>query len=162
MPPRARAVRVTEDARSVPMTQHILTVENDGPEIVATNYWESEHAARGYYFLTINAGAFRLLVPDSRLDHMPEMHGARKVDIERCPSQRGRIPPELTLWFDDGTDSPWRLVLSPEQCDRLPGPRDVGPGAPELRTLSVWTRGPTKVLELPCTFAMMKPRIGRG
>ena len=37
--------------------------ENDGPEIVLTNYWEHEQAKAGFCFLSINAGCFRLLVP---------------------------------------------------------------------------------------------------
>ena len=34
----------------------IIAVENDGPIITNTNYWESEHATAGYAYLTINAG----------------------------------------------------------------------------------------------------------
>ena len=45
----------------------ILKFENDGPLIVASNYWESEMAAAGKLYVSINAGCFRLLVP-RRLD----------------------------------------------------------------------------------------------
>jgi hypothetical protein len=40
-----------------------ITVENDGQEIVGTNYWNSEYFRRGAVYLSVNAGAFRLLVP---------------------------------------------------------------------------------------------------
>jgi hypothetical protein len=36
----------------------MFTFENNGPEIVSTNYWLSEHAQRGYVYLSINARAF--------------------------------------------------------------------------------------------------------
>ena len=43
------------------MTNNVLVVENDGPEIVATNYWELPAAAAGKFLVSVNAGAFRLL-----------------------------------------------------------------------------------------------------
>lgn len=41
----------------------MITVQNDGPDIASTNYWESAHAARGLCYLSGNAGALRLLAP---------------------------------------------------------------------------------------------------
>jgi len=41
----------------------ITTIENDGPDIVTTNYWTTEHEQRGLFYVSINAGTCRLLVP---------------------------------------------------------------------------------------------------
>jgi hypothetical protein len=42
----------------------ILAIPNHGPLIVASNYWQSGIAARGLLYLSVNGGAFRLLVPE--------------------------------------------------------------------------------------------------
>jgi hypothetical protein len=34
--------------------------------LISSNYWESDLARAGYLYLSINAGAFRLLVPESQ------------------------------------------------------------------------------------------------
>jgi hypothetical protein len=49
-----------------------FNTENNGPEIVTTDYWGSPLEKRGFYHLSINAGAFRLLVPDSELGEVDE------------------------------------------------------------------------------------------
>lgn len=36
-------------------------IENDGRAISRTNYWDSAHAAKGYTFLSWNAGAGRVM-----------------------------------------------------------------------------------------------------
>ena len=40
-----------------------ITICNDRSIITSTNYWESEHAAAGYAYLSLNAGCYRLLMP---------------------------------------------------------------------------------------------------
>jgi hypothetical protein len=39
---------------------------NDGPLLVASDYWQSETAAAGKLYVSINAGCFRLLVPQTQ------------------------------------------------------------------------------------------------
>lgn len=70
----------------------MLTIGNRGQAILATNYWGSDHAARGLFFLSWNAGAGRLLVPDSQKHALREMRGAREVLVSRGPwtDQGGR------------------------------------------------------------------------
>ena len=46
----------------------LITIENNGPGILSTNYWGTPHAEKGYCYLSINAGAFRLLGP--QLPHL--------------------------------------------------------------------------------------------
>lgn len=111
-------------------------IENNGSEIASTNYWQSEHARRGYFFLSWNAGACRLLVPDSQLAALAEMRGAHEVIISRgCwTDQGGRDAVEL-LW-EDGSDNPLCLHLVAEQCDRLIPDTDQGGGF----VVTAWTQ----------------------
>jgi hypothetical protein len=47
-----------------------LVIENNGPEILSSNFWDSETSN---FFLSVNAGAARLLIPDSRIDEIRKM-----------------------------------------------------------------------------------------
>jgi hypothetical protein len=38
----------------------MFIIENDGPGITKTNFWETDWNARGLFFLSANAGAYRL------------------------------------------------------------------------------------------------------
>ena len=63
----------------------MLEIRNQGQAILSTNYWDSDHAKAGYFYLSWNAGAGRLLVPDSQKATLREMKGAREVIISRGP-----------------------------------------------------------------------------
>lgn len=104
------------------------TFENRGQRLVSTTYWASEHARRGYFFLSWNAGAARVLVPDCQKAALRDMKGAREVIISRGPwaDQGGRDALEL-LW-EDGSDNPFSIHLVAEQCDRLIPDKDQGGG----------------------------------
>ena len=45
------------------MSDELLQIENHGPLVVATNYFRTDLARAGALYLSVNAGAFRLLVP---------------------------------------------------------------------------------------------------
>jgi len=45
----------------------VLQIQNDGPEVISTNYWQTAHSRRGYLYLSFNAGALRVLVPEAAL-----------------------------------------------------------------------------------------------
>lgn len=122
----------------------MLKIENAGQRIVETNYWDSEHARAGYCYLSWNAGAGRLLVPDALKSVIREMRTARYVIVSRGPwcEQGGRDA--LELLFEDGSDSPYCLHLVAEQTDRLLPEDNQGGGF----VVTVWTRGGEK-LRLP-------------
>ncbi len=40
-------------------------IENEGQAVAGTDYWQSVQAQAGYVYLSWNAGAARLLVPDA-------------------------------------------------------------------------------------------------
>lgn len=118
----------------------MLTIENRGQAIAKTNYWDSDHAQAGYLYLTWNAGASRLLIPDSQKPMLREMKSAREVIVSRGPwsAQGGRDALEL-LWEDD-SDAPFCLHLVAEQTDRLLPDTDQGGGF----VITAWTRGGLK------------------
>jgi len=122
----------------------MLTIVNRGQAIESTNYWDTEHAQAGLFYLTWNAGAGRLLVPDPQKAAVREMRTAQYVIVSRgpWPDQGGRDA--LELLFEDGSDSPYCLHLSAEQTDRLLPETDQGGGF----VITVWTRGGQK-LRLP-------------
>lgn len=41
----------------------ILQISNANRQIVSTNFWQTDYDSRGLAYLSINAGAFRLLLP---------------------------------------------------------------------------------------------------
>jgi hypothetical protein len=63
----------------------LLTIENDGQEITATNFWQTEQARRGSFYLSTNAGAFRLLVPEQHKSAIAEFKTAKDVILTRGP-----------------------------------------------------------------------------
>ncbi len=107
----------------------LIAIENNGPLIASTNYWTSDHAQRGLFFLSWNAGAARLLVPEACLGDLSEMQTDKTVVITR-----GNLDGHdaLEILFDDGTDSPFALNISTKQCDRLV------PETPEAFVFIAW------------------------
>lgn len=124
-----------------------ITIKNNGQVIESTNYWDLEQAQRGYVFLSWNAGAGRLLVPDSQAAIIREMKTGKYVIVSRGPwmDQGGRDAVELL--FEDGSDSPFALHLVSEQCDRMIPATDEGGGI----FISVWTRAGEQ-LRLPARY----------
>lgn len=148
----------------------ILHIANHGPLVVSSTYWDTALAARGLLYLSINAGALRLLVPHSARQCISDMRpGARHVVLsilqrDRWPDKLraplaadmrtelltlGDAPPYVAEWLvEDGTAEPWSCHLSAGQLDRIPGPDDVG----KEWIATVWDRKdgrPHKCLERP-------------
>lgn len=106
----------------------MFIIENRGQAIHHTNYWQSDHAAAGYVYLSWNAGAARLLIPDSSTPMLKEMRGATEVIVSRGPwPEQGRAEAIELLW-EDGSDTPFVIQLVAEQCDRLIPDAEQGGG----------------------------------
>ena len=108
----------------------MLVVKNNGKEIIETNYLQSELNKRGLFYSSINAGAFRLLV-DSRTNPtvMPMIEAARnasEIVISRGFYTQKNKKDCLEFLFDDDPNSPFMLILYPEQTDRIPAESDEG------------------------------------
>lgn len=128
----------------------MLTIENQGQAIANTNYWDSDHARAGYCYLSWNAGAGRLLLPDGLKVMLPEMRGAKYVIVSRGPWREQGGREALELLFEDGGDTPFCIHLVAEQCDRMIPETDQGGGF----VIAVWSRGGMK-LRLPGKYRVV-------
>lgn len=133
----------------------MIQIVNNGKDLLGTNYWDTPQAQKGFFYLSWNAGAARLLVPNSVENQINEMKTARYVVISRG-KWNGRDA--LELMFEDGSDSPYCLHLLTEQCDRLLPKTDQGSGF----SVDIWTKDGKQesfngkyrtVKELPCLDA---------
>jgi hypothetical protein len=106
----------------------IIKTVNDGRKIADTNYWKSDYARNGYCYLSINAGAYRLLVPKYGKDWVKECQSAQAVILSRGTAYKYKPPKDdaLEILFEDNTDSPFTIMISPEQMDRMPADEDQG------------------------------------
>lgn len=107
-----------------------LTISNAGPLIIETNYWSTHQAAEGYYYVSLNSGAFRLLVPNG-CDSLADMRAAKHVVITHGVIKKlwmnnlKKGDEMLEIMFEDDSDSPFVLYVSVNQLDRLPSSNDV-------------------------------------
>ena len=128
-----------------------IMVENNHAELVGTNYWETEMPKHGYFFLSINAGAFRLLVPENQEHVIEEFKTGEYCIISKGPSPSPIHPFMMELVFEDHTVTPYQLTICAGQVERnLPG-TDAG----KKFKLSVWTKGCKKVLEMDAYFRIV-------
>ncbi|MFZ3621825.1 hypothetical protein ACOYA6_21565 [Leclercia barmai] len=112
----------------------MISVVNEGQAIKHTDYWQSEQARVGYLFLSWNAGAARLLVPDASEALLKEVRGSQYVIISKGEPE-GRAA--LELLFEDGSDTPFVVHILLEQSDRLQTEAEQGGDF----VVRVWTRG---------------------
>lgn len=137
----------------------MIEIENNGPDILSSNFWDSEVAQGGFLFVSVNAGAFRLLVPDSWLPEIPDMRkGAKFHVISILPEGRANENGYVLEWLiEDGSDEPYALHFGMTSLDRLPLPDDVG----REWSGSVWGRRrgrPHKFFERPA-YAQVVPEL---
>lgn len=114
-----------------------LWIENSGAEITRTNFWETEAARAGKFYLSINAGAFRLLVPQAHMGAVRDMRAAHIVVVSQGPmTLEGRaFSDAIELLFDDSTEEPWSLYLTLQAVDRMP----LNSDSTQEWTCTVWT-----------------------
>jgi hypothetical protein len=132
----------------------ILRIDNHGPLITASNYWRSDLAGGGRLYLSLNAGAFRLLVP-SHLEHViSEMATGKHAVVSRGPWPAAKRVDALEILLDDGTANPFAVHLDTNAVDRLPLDSDQG----KEWIFTVWCRPrrkgsrPHKALERPAYY----------
>lgn len=115
-----------------------ITIGNNGPLLTGTNYWDTEHASAGLCYLSGNAGAWRLLVPEAAEGLLAEMRTGHSATIESSL----HAPGNWDVVFEDGSAAPFSLSLSGGQIDRA-----IEPGKCRL---TVWTQAGGKVIDLAC------------
>lgn len=113
----------------------MLTVQNNGQELVATNYWESEQAASGSMILSWNAGAARLLVPSKHENTLPEMLAAKYAIITFGKWREQFDRDAFEILFEDHSNEPYAVFLSAEQSDRRLPKSEAGVQVP----FTIWT-----------------------
>lgn len=86
----------------------MFSIANNHQAIKTTTYWETDEAQAGYCYLSQNAAALRLLVPEARRDWLPLIMTGKKVTIEGSVLIRGCFD----IVFEDGTDAPFCIALS--------------------------------------------------
>ena len=93
-----------------------LMITNQGSRITKTNYWDHEMQRKGLFYLSGNAGAFRLLVPSGSELSVFEMLTGKEVIITKGYHRELRRE-MLEVLFDDGSEAPFVIMLSEEQTD---------------------------------------------
>ena len=114
----------------------MITIRNNGPHIEETNYFDSEMAEDGLLYLSWNAGAARLLVPDVQAIYIPEMLAVSEVVLSRGSWPIRGKKDALEILFDDDSISPLALHLSEQQWSWMLKDSDSGKSFP----FSVWSR----------------------
>lgn len=137
---------------------HLLIV-NDERLITETNFWETEPANKGFFYLSLNAGTARLLIPNSMKGHIADMKkGSKYVVLSFLQKAKWQPWQPVVEWMvEDGSQSPWNCHLSLNQLDRFPLEDDVG----KEKKAAVWeckNGKPHLSFELPC-YVQIVPEI---
>ncbi len=125
-----------------------VRIENHGPLITATNYWESDLARDKKILCSLNAGAVRILLPPVYRPAINDMRAADEVILSRGPWPAMGVAEAVEILFDDCTAEPYVLHLNAASFDALPGE----PPAGREWIITVWDQKkgrPHKCLERP-------------
>lgn len=134
----------TNNQNTTMKNNSFITIENNGSEIVSTNFWDFEIGARKCAF-SVNAGCMRLLVPTCHEPSLPDMVRCEYV----IASILKNIQPKkfaIELLFEDHTQTPFSIHMSPEACLSL---FPLAENSKVPRKMTIWTEGLHKAAELP-------------
>jgi hypothetical protein len=140
----------TESSNDLP-EQSFCMIESAGENLISSDYWQSEEAKKGFFVLSINAGAFRLMVPENQEHLISEFKTGKYCIVSKGGSAVSGHPYMIELLFEDHTDAPYHLILSPRQVDRNPLNSDAG----KKYKMSVWTKGCKKVMEMDAYYRVV-------
>lgn len=125
-----------------------ITIQNSGPSIVSTNYWESDLERVGKLYFSVNAGAIRALLPRALFSAIDEWRKCEFVIVSVGPWPELSLPKAVEFLFEDHSATPYVLHLTPQSFDFIPG--DPGPDGDW--TFTAWvehSQRPHCVLEKP-------------
>ncbi|MGV7078513.1 hypothetical protein ACWA5Z_06865 [Testudinibacter sp. P80/BLE/0925] len=96
----------------------MLKIVNNKTEIIETDFWESEFNSRNLVYLSANAGALRLLLPQRfSQTYLSEILTGKKVVIEK--SMQIIDPLYADIVFEDGSSNPFAVTFEQmKQADR--------------------------------------------
>lgn len=109
-----------------------MQILNDGNRITSTDYWQTEHAARGLLYLSMNAGALRLLVPRASEGMLKLWKRANRAAVQIAGAASVGL---VHIVFEDDTNDPQFITIDARQCDRLPPAEEAG----QWRPLVIYT-----------------------
>jgi hypothetical protein len=122
-----------------------LITSNAGQDITETNYFSLPHNKAGKLLISLNAGAFRLLIPDPLVAELrSELAKVSWIRIK----QSGEV---ATITLDDGSKDPYVISTSMSAFDRRPASSDSGKDF----VFTAWTsdgRGVVKIFQSPCSY----------
>lgn len=125
----------------------MINITNDGPTITATDYWQSEYAARDLMILSPNAGHIRVLMPDH---HHPVLEEFAACDYAILTRGTWMGKESVEILWEDHTDTPHMWHLTEDTCLMLPGDP-----SPAEWTISLWVERdgqPYCALARPCRW----------
>lgn len=122
----------------------ILEIINNGPDLLRTNFFDSEYAENGYYYLSTYAGCVRLLIPGNQKGPLKELKDVSYVILFRGPCVQRGVSDAIELLFEDFSDSSYAIHMTIQQCDMLPD------GEGEW-ILALWVRSGKK-MEFPLKY----------
>jgi len=130
-----------------------ITIENDGPEIRGTNFWDTGIGDKHYAY-AINAGCLRVLIPVEKEHLITEMTTCDYAIVSTVANPKlGKLGIEIL--FEDHSKAPFCLHLCP---DAGIGFYPMMPVKPIERSLSLWIKGPEKVGAMKAYFRKV-PRL---
>lgn len=127
----------------------MIEITNHGPLILSSTFWGSPHEQAGKLFVSPNAGAIRVLIPSQHRGIIEECRQSRYAVLSRGPWPEMGLADAVEIMFEDGSDSPFALHLSPESFGGMPGEPEAG----REWVVALWTakKGrPHKSLERVC------------
>ncbi len=149
-------MKESQPANQSSVNRNFIMIANAGQEIKSTNYWETAFNDNGYFYVSANAGALRMLCPKGWENAVKEMQTGKEVIIS-CGLNRYYNRQMVELLFEDFTDSPYSMELSKEQFDRTLSPDNCA----TAREFSVWVCDngvPKQAFQRPC-YIRAVPRI---
>lgn len=122
-----------------------IRIENHGPLITASDYWDGEYAEHGKLIVSPNAGAIRCLLPPALHQVIGELRQAEYAIVSRGPWQGGE---GLEILWEDHSDAPQAWHVTSESC--LPMPGDPGENQWIIACWILRRGKPHKAIERPC------------
>jgi hypothetical protein len=137
----------------------LITISNDGAFITQTDFFE-KYGDSGKFVFSVNARAFRILLPESMESQVWEMQTADSVIVTRGRWQTNNVAPlpirhgedAMEFLFEDHSKTPYILHTAMGAClDALPNRHDEG--RTDLRCLVyVGKTFPKPVIDLPAAY----------
>lgn len=129
-----------------------LIIHNNEKEIRETNYWETEYAAKRYFYLSINAGCVRLLIPEN-LSPMAikDMRSFKQIVLSFLKPYITTEGQTIELMFDDKSNSPFAIHMNNAQIDRFLS--KIEPGT--VAHFIAYTKGLVKIIDTKCGIRLV-------